>query len=85
VQSSSFFWKVYTAAPTIAPNSCAGGGGVLYLVRRDGIKANKAVGMGRTLSCAVMVSSWLVGEMMVTPVAEGAPERAKELCVVSQE
>jgi hypothetical protein len=72
-------------APTTAPNSYIGDGDGLYLVRRDGIKAKKAVGMGHTLSCTVMVSSWLVGEMMVTPVAEGAPERVKELCVVSQE
>ena len=54
--------------------------------------ANRVVGGGWavvrvvvTLSCAVTESSWLVGAMMAAPVAEGAPARAKELCVVSQE
>jgi hypothetical protein len=53
--------KVYMVAPTTAPNSCAAGGGYLYLARWDGIKATKAVGMGLTMSYVVMVSSWLVG------------------------
>lgn len=38
-----------------------------------------------TLSWSAMVSSWFIGAIMIDPVADLAPARAYELCVVNHE